>query len=129
MISLKNLPLMAFFLFLVFYSFQKYTAVPQTSFNPDYTINVAIIVAFTAVLPWFITRIKMRFTSGLMQMLAILLAPVAISAIGFAVYYYVFIAPNFPDVPITAVLPRSLFPGMTISAILLLSLVTGRRAA
>lgn len=129
MISLKNTPLIIFVLFLAFYTFQKYTAVPQNGFNSGYAISVAIIVALTALMPYIITRIKMRFTSGALRVVTVLIAPVVVSAIGFALYFYGYIAPNFPGVSIAAVLPRSIFPGVVISGILLLSLAINRAKA
>lgn len=127
MLSVRNLSSVLFLLFLVVYTFQKYVAVPQQGFDPRYAINVGIIVALTAILPYLITKFVMRSGSMVSRITMVMVLPIVISTIGFAIYYFLFIAPNFADVPIKAVLPRSAFPGITVSAILILSLILNRK--
>lgn len=41
-------------------------------------------------------------------------------ALGLAVYFYLFIAPNAPGMSVMQVLPRAIIPGLVMGALLLL---------
>lgn len=124
--SLSHPSGMIFLVFLGVYSWQKYTAAAPETFSIGYAINVAILVTLTAILPYVITRFEIAMTKGPVRYILALTSPLILCGAGFATFFFLFIAPSFPQADIMTVLPRSLFPGVTISIILLVPLILHR---
>jgi hypothetical protein len=112
-----KLPIILFGLFLVYYIYDKYMGQPPPSFNIEYGLTVALIVLLTAVIPFFNTWIFLRHTQGRLRFLLAAIVPILVSAIGYALFFYVFIAPSAPGVTVMQVVPRSAIPGFAISLI------------
>jgi hypothetical protein len=124
--SMFHPSLLIYLIFLAVYSWQKYRAAAPASFNQGYAINVAILVTLTAIVPYVVARLAMSMTSGAGRLASAVLVPTFMAAGGFATFFFVFIAPNFPQVELMTVLPRSLTPGGVIAVILLIHMVLRR---
>ena len=114
--------------FLVIYFAQKYVADMKEDFQLGYLINVGILVMLTTVIPYYLTRLGMRIFSGNTRAASALILPVTFSAIGLAVFFFIFIKPYVPGLSLMAILPRSLIPGI-IMTVMLLPLWIGERRA
>jgi hypothetical protein len=101
---------------LLVYTFLKYTA-GQQPFSVAYALQVLILVALTAVLPWGLVRGAERLLPRLRWPLRCVL-PAVLACAGYAVFFWVFIAPAAPDVPAAAVVPRGVLPGIVMTALL-----------
>lgn len=111
-------------IFLVYYCLSKFFAGYQ-GYSHAYLIQVALIVAVTAVLPYYLSR----WLGGKLESAKVwlyLVAPSVLAMSGYGAFYVLFIAPNFPDVAAFQVVIRGLLPGAVISAILMLPMVVGR---
>ena len=116
-----------FTLFLLVYSYFKYTAVPSQMGEPMYMATTALLVIVTAVIPFFVARyLADRATAPNSHVFAAVV-PLTLSALGLAIYFYVFIAPNAPGMAVTQVLPRSIAPGLVMSAILLIPMIMHKK--
>ncbi len=115
--------------FLVIYFAQKYVADMKEDFQLGYLINVGILVMLTTVIPYYLTRLGMRIFSGNARAATALILPVTFSAIGLAVFFFIFIKPYVPGLSLMAILPRSLIPGIIMTIILLPLWIGERRAA
>lgn len=104
--------------FILFYSAQKYLAAAPAGFVPAYVTSVVILVALTALLPLVISWIATRlFQSKSLRITAALVLPLVLSAAGFTLYWAVYLNPAF-SVPLGAVLPRAVFPGVGLGILL-----------
>ena len=109
---------LALAIFLIAYSAQKYLAVPQESFSLQYTYMTGLVILFTAILPLVLTGLISSRLKGLMAIAVAFFLPGILSAAGYASYWYLFITQIAPDVPIDAVVPRALTPGIAMGVIL-----------
>ena len=116
-----QLPIILFGLFLIYYMYDKYMGQPPPSFNVKYGLVVGLIVVLTAIIPFLCTWVLVRRIKGSAQFLSAVLLPTLVSAIGYALFFYVFIAPSAPGVTAMQVIPRSAVPGFAISAIFFIS--------
>jgi hypothetical protein len=114
--------------FLVIYFAQKYVADMKDDFQLGYLINVGILVMLTTVIPYYLTRLGMNIVSGNARAATALVLPITFSAIGLAVFFFIFIKPYVPGLSLMAILPRSLIPGI-IMTVILLPLWMGERRA
>ena len=116
-----------FALFLLVYSYFKYTAVPSQMGDPMYIATTALVVILTAVIPFFMARYLANKASAPKNYILAAVVPLALSALGLAIYFYVFIAPNAPGMAVTQVLPRAIVPGLVMSALLLMPMFMHRK--
>lgn len=112
--------------FLVIYIGHKFLA-GGGGISTNYAIQVAIIVVLTALIPFYVTsRLGHLLVRIRVAIFAVL--PVGLAMAGYATFYFVFIAPNFPEVAAADVIVRGITPGIVISAILLVPVITSRRS-
>jgi ABC-type sugar transport system permease subunit len=118
--------------FLIFYTAQKYLAAAPAVFSPAYTLSTAIIVLLTALLPlaaaWLISK---TMPGRALSLGAAAILPVILAALGLTLYWAVYLKPSF-GVPLELVLPRALFPGVSLGVLLValrLSAPAGRTDA
>ncbi len=104
-------------IFLLYYCASKFLAGYQ-GYSHAYLIQVVIIVAATAVIPYYLTRWAMKLEK--LELAVAIFAPSLLAMAGYGGFFYVFIAPNFPDMAASQVIVRGLIPGMVISMILVL---------
>ncbi len=115
--------------FLVFYSAQKYLAAAPAGLNTGYILSVAIIVLLTAIIPLIAAGLISRaLPAGAASIGAAAILPVIFAALGFTLYWIVYLQPSF-GVPLEIVLPRALFPGVTLGALLAVLRLTASRPA
>jgi hypothetical protein len=105
-------------IFLVLYFAQKYVADIKEDFQLGYLLNVGILVILTAVIPYYLTRLGMYLVTGKTRAVLALTLPITFSAMGLSVFFFVFIKPYVPDLPLLSILPRSLIPGIIMTIIL-----------
>ena len=103
--------------FLFGYSVYKYLAGLQT-WNTGYAIQVVIIVALTAAIPYYITKFVVGRQSINIAIGTSLIMPTVLAVLGYGVFFVLFIQKNFPDMTAMQVLPRGLLPGACMSIIL-----------
>jgi hypothetical protein len=106
-------------LFLIIYSYRKYFA-GFDAWNTQYAIQVAILVAMTAIIPFYLVKVAIGRMEGSSELLSTLILPTVLCAIGYGIFWYTRVKPSFPDVTLMTVLPRSFFPGIAISVLLLI---------
>lgn len=116
---MKNVSLIGFLVFLCIYSYFKYTAVPSLMGTTLYMISTAILVILTAIVPYFLTRVLTTKVAQPRKKWVLSFSPLVLSALGLALYFYLFIAPNAPGMSVLQILPRSILPGVVISLLLL----------
>jgi len=116
-----------FGLFLIYYIYDKYMASPPDTFNFTYAKIVAVIVLFTAIIPFIISYFSLKLLKGAWSYVFALILPVFCSALGYATFFYLFIAPNSSQVELMQVVPRSLIPGLAISLILIVTALLTRK--
>jgi len=104
--------------FLIYYCASKFLA-GYSGYSHAYAIQVGIIVLSTALAPYYLTQFCMRFLAKVRLFLAAVM-PTLLAMAGYATFFYLFIAPNFPDIAAQQVIIRGLLPGLVISGILLL---------
>lgn len=110
--------------FLLYYCASKFLAGYQ-GYSHAYAIQVSIIVLATAILPYYATLWMQRVARrGWLPVTLFLPSLLAMS--GYAAFFYIFIAPNYPDITASAVIPRGLMPGLAISAIMVLPVLIRR---
>jgi hypothetical protein len=115
-----NRLLLGFWLiFLTYYTYLKYFSGFDT-WNAEYALQVAILVVVTAIIPYYVARWITLKQVEIKRLVIELMLPVILCAIGYTLFYYTRVKPNFPDVTLEQVMPRSLFPGISISLILLM---------
>ena len=120
---MRNLPHVGFILFLVVYSYFKYTAMPSMMGQPQYILTTGLVILMTAVIPFFTTYFLASQSKPPARYLLAAFMPLILSTLGLAIYFYLYIAPNAPGIPVTQVLPRAIIPGLVMSAILLLPMI------
>jgi hypothetical protein len=120
-------PILLFGLFLVYYIYDKYMGAAPEAFNIAYAKTVAIIVLLTAILPFIISYFSIKAVKGAGSYILALLLPTICSALGYAVFFYQFIAPFTSEVELMQVVPRSLIPGLAISLILIATALLKRK--
>lgn len=105
--------------FVLYYAGTKYLAGYQ-GWNLGYAIQVGLIVTLTSLIPYYLTATMVKVFNPSRRIVALVLMPVMLALSGYAAFYLVFIQPNFPNVTMSQVVPRGIFPGVIISALLLL---------
>jgi hypothetical protein len=123
---MRNIPYVGFIIFLVIYGYLKYTAVPDLMGQPQYILTTGIVVVLTAIAPFFAAYFMARNVSSSARYLIAGLVPLLLSALGLAIYFYLFIAPNAPSMSVMQVLPRAIVPGLVMGGILLLPMLVHR---
>lgn len=111
--------------FLIYYTYLKYFA-GYNEWNTEYALQVAILVVMTAIAPFYLMKFLSGRTEGSTRWIATLILPIVLCGIGYGLFWYFRVRPNFPDVTLMTVLRRSLFPGISISALLLIPMVMKR---
>lgn len=124
---MKNSHHVGFAIFLIFYSYFKYVAVPSMMGQTTYILTTSVLVLITAIIPFYAAYFLAKKASPPICYLLASLMPLVFSGIGLAIYFYLFIAPNAPDMGVTQVLPRALLPGLVMGAISLISLFIQKR--
>lgn len=105
--------------FLIFYTAQKYLAAAPEGFVPAYVISVALLVGLTALLPLAMSALAIRVLPGrALKFISAAALPLALSAGGFTLYWAAFLAPNF-GIGLEVVLPRAVFPGISLGVLLI----------
>lgn len=110
-------------IFLLYYCGEKFFAGYQ-GYSHLYLLQVGIIVLLTAVIPFYGTKVAMRYEPA--RFIVAVFLPSLLAMSGYGAFYITFIAPNFPDVPATAVIVRGIVPGVVISMILCLPAIINR---
>ena len=105
--------------FIVYYTSIKYLAGSQ-EWNSAYALQVGLIVMISCLLPYYLTVLAMSVLPGVNRIAAKVLLPTSLALLGYFGFYIAFIQPNFPDITPWQVVPRGLFPGLVISALLLI---------
>jgi hypothetical protein len=110
-----------FALFLLAYAFEKYVVAMPPVFLWEYFQSVAIIVALTAIIPfalmWLLRR---RFRAFPVHATAMVAGCIALSALGYASYWY-FTVSAFPNAPpVEALAERGIRPGLVMALILII---------
>lgn len=124
----RTLVSLAIFAFLIFYSAQKYLAAAPAGLNLTYILSVLVLVGLTAVIPLVLTLLVAPRVPAMPLRLALSAGlPLVLSAAGLFVYWIGFLSPNF-GVPLEAVMPRAIFPGVSLAALMVLFTVTTPRA-
>lgn len=113
--DVRNIQMLTWILFMVYYCLSKFFAGYQ-GYSHAYLLQVVLIVSLTAVVPFYLSRWLMQFNT--IRLPAVFVLPSVLAMSGYAGFFAVFIAPNFPDVPAFAVIVRGLLPGIAISLIL-----------
>lgn len=118
----RNLPKLAVSIlivgFLVFYSGQKYLAAAPATFNLTYVISVIVLVALTALIPLAIAAVAMRVMPGkALKLVSAAILPLAAAGAGFWIYWAVYLNPAF-GVPMEVVMPRAVFPGVSLGVLM-----------
>lgn len=119
-----------FLVFLAGYTWQKYTAAAPPAFSQDYLNIVLFIVLITAVIQfavlWPATGLIKNF--GVFAVATPILA-VALSALGFAAFWY-FTVSQYPNAPPLAELARrGIAPGLFMGVILIIGRLLAMREA
>jgi hypothetical protein len=107
--------------FLAYYTATKFSA-GGAAYSHAYALQVAIIVALTAIVPFYASSYaSSRIARAVprLKLWALLLLPASLAMAGYAAFFFTFIAPNFPDIAAIQVISRGLLPGIVISALLL----------
>jgi len=120
-------PIVLFGLFLIYYIYDKYMGAAPETFNLAYAQTIAIIVLLTAVIPFIISSFLVKIVKGAGGYILALLLPTVCSALGYAAFFYKFIAPFSSEVELMQVVPRSLIPGLAISLILIVTALLKRK--
>lgn len=117
--------------FLSYYTITKFLA-GGGEYSHAYALQVGIIVMLTAIVPFYATSrlaaSRMAAARPRLRLPMLLTAPTLLSMTGYAAFFVLFIAPNFPDVTAGQVIGRGLLPGVVISALLALPLAFDRLA-
>lgn len=119
---------LGFVVFLVAYSWWKYTAAAPDAFSSTYAQSVLILVALTGVAPFLLTYLILRMTGmrGLKSGLFGVVLATALCVGGYALFWYMFIASS-GAVPVISVALRGLGWGALQGG--LASLAAGHRRA
>ena len=118
-----------FILFLLIYSYMKYTAMPNLMGSMQYLLTTVLVVLLTAIIPYIVSFILTRKGSSLKQYMTAAFLPLLLCTTGLAVYFYLFIAPNAPGMVVTQVLPRAIVPGLVMGAILILPMFMHKKTS
>ena len=120
-----------FLIYLAYAGYQKYTAVPASSVDQPYIMGAALILAMTAVAPFFVSYLLTRATQVSGRTPAIMigfLSAVSLSIIGYGLVwkYYggvVALPATFEDT-----LKLGLIPGLAMGLILAVDSIFRRHA-
>ena len=117
--QMKYLPYLTFALFLAVYSTLKYQAVPSQMGQSAYIKTTIILVILTAIIPYLIglfmaAKVKLGHPFAMA-----IVVPFALSVIGLAAYFFMYIQPFAPGMSVTQVLPRAIIPGLCLSGLVL----------
>ena len=114
-------------LFFIYYAAFKYLVALQ-SWDAGYAVQVAILVLITAFVPYYLTRLVAFRFEGALKIAAIIILPLSLCAAGYAIFYYTRIQPFFEGVSLqNDVMPRSFFPGLMITGLLLFEIYLVKR--
>jgi hypothetical protein len=116
-----RLTIAIFALFLLAYSIEKYVVAMPPIFDPAYLQSVAIIVALTAIIPFaFMWLLRRRFATLAAHSAVMIIGCIALSALGYAAYWY-FTVSSFPNAPpVDALAVRGIRPGLLMAAALII---------
>jgi hypothetical protein len=113
--------------FFVYYSIYKYVVSLQV-WDPDFAVQVAFLSLMTAFVPYYLARFGLNTVEGLHRVIGMLILPLTLCALGYAVFYYTRIVPYFDGVSLlNDVLPRSIFPGIMLTGIFFVEWFLRRR--
>ncbi len=112
--------------FLSYYVLSKFLA-GFNGYSHAYAIQVGIIVLLTAILPYYLTRFSVTRRQSFAPLVVTVL-PTVLAMTGYALFFFVFIAPYNGEVPVTAVVIRGLLPGVAVTVILSLPYLADRAA-
>lgn len=110
----------AWFGFLIWLYYSKYIFTNPTGFNLEYTLTVFLLIVLIAIIPWYVSKKLEALTTGIGRWYVILTAPMVFTTMGLMAFYYVMIAPNFPTVELPSILHRTIMPGLSMTALLLI---------
>ncbi len=119
----QRIQLIGWVIFIFYYFSAKYFVGGFTGFSVAYLFSVVVLVALTAILPfygvkWWLNRVK-----GPLKLVSALVLPTAIGILGLSLYFVIFIAPNYPNIKLEGILYRAIEPGVIITALLLLPII------
>ncbi|GAB4528419.1 MAG: hypothetical protein Tsb0010_10950 [Parvularculaceae bacterium] len=124
--ALFSLHAIGFWIFFAVYAYLKYVRGFNGTFSILYTQTVIILLVLTAIIPYFFAywgaQLGKRIHPGLGVLAAFALA-LGLCVGGYATYYFAFIAPNNPQIALSTVAPRGVWPGLVMGALAASSLV------
>jgi hypothetical protein len=111
--------------FFIIYAIYKYVGSLQV-WDPEFFVQVAILVVLTALIPYYVSRALAHKLTDPAKLITTIILPLALCALGYTIFYYTRVKPNFPNVSLTGdVLPRSFLPGFVMTALFLLERYLG----
>ena len=120
-----------FLIYLGYAGYQKYTAVPASSVDQPYIMGAALILAITAVAPFFVSYILTRATQVSGRTPAIMigfLSAVSLSVIGYGLLWKYYNGVVALPATFEETLKLGLVPGVAMGVILALDSFLRRRA-
>lgn len=121
-----SLHAIGFWIFFAVYAYIKYARGFNGTFSIAYTQSVVILLFLTAIIPYLFAywgaQLGKRIHPGL-GVLAAFASGLGLCVGGYATYYFVFIAPNNPQIALSLVAPRGVWPGLVMGALAASSLV------
>jgi hypothetical protein len=120
-----------FLIFLGYYGYQKYFAVPPGTIDQPYVTSALLVLSLTTIAPFFISYLFTRATQLTGRVPAIMIG--FVSAVGLSVFGYWIVWRYFGGVadlrlPVEQALYLGLLPGLVMGTILALDSLFRRRA-
>lgn len=106
--------------FLIYYFAAKYFVGGFTGFSVSYLVSVIILVALTAVVPYYAARWVSGKLEDAAKIASVLLVPTVMTCVGLSLYFLLYIAPSYPNIQLPNIIHRAFEPGIAISLLLLI---------
>jgi hypothetical protein len=115
----------ATFLFFAGYAAKKYFIVwpPAFDFTPGYLTSTAVVILVTGWLPFAAVLAATRGSYSHAKLAIASLAPIPLSALGYAAYWWFSIRHSYPNIDLADVAPRAVIPGAVFASILIVERV------
>lgn len=119
----QRIQLVGWVIFLFYYCIAKYFVGGFTGFSIGYLISVIMLIALTAIIPFYATKWLLAKLEGWKAFAIALALPVVFTMTGLSLYFVVFIAPNYPSITLSGILHRAVEPGVVITILLMIPLI------
>lgn len=123
MLIAQRIQLIGWIVFLFYYFSAKYFVGGFTGFSVNYLLSVIILVALTAIVPFYLSSWIINRSDGYVKIIASLVAPILLTGLGLSLYFVSFIAPNFANITLPSILHRAIEPGLAITFLMLVPVV------